>query len=60
MELSMRWHATRKQFRCFAGWPLLGSTQTDNADVRGTRVLSVVHMYSLVCTIETLHSRNCW
>jgi len=43
MELSMRMHATGIQCRCFVGWSLLGSTQTDDADVLGTRVLAWLH-----------------
>jgi len=43
MDLSMRMHAAEIQCRCFVGWSLLGSTQTDDADVLGTRVLAWLH-----------------
>jgi len=36
----MRMQAAGIQFRCFVGWPLLCSTQTDDADVLDTRVLA--------------------
>ena len=42
MELPMRMHATGIQCR-FVGWSLLSSTQTDDADVLGTRVLAWLH-----------------
>jgi len=42
MELPMRMHATGIQCR-FVGWSLLSSTQTDYADVLGTRVLAWLH-----------------
>jgi len=43
MELSLRMHATAIQCRCFVGWSLLGSTQTDDADVLSTRVFAWLH-----------------
>ena len=42
-ELSMRMHAAGIHYCCFVGWSLLGSTQTDDADVLDTRVLSWLH-----------------
>jgi len=43
MELSMRMQAAEIQCRCFVGWSLLGSTQTDDAEVLGTCVLASLH-----------------
>jgi len=43
MELSMRMHAAGIQYHCIVGWSLIGSTQTDDADVLGTRVLAWLH-----------------
>jgi len=39
----MRMQAAGIQFRCFVVWPLLGSTQPDDADVLDTRVLAWLH-----------------
>ena len=36
-------HDAGIQYHCFVGWSLLGSTQTDDADVLGTRVIAWLH-----------------
>jgi len=48
--MSMRTLAAGIQFRCFVGWSLLGSTQTDDADALGTRVLAWLHYRNVALT----------